>query len=105
MNLKKSLPDLSHIASQYQAEQLFKHINTSTMRRLIVLDFKNPLDQQTRDALADRPDFKEFLRILNSHPCHCRFLLTSRPWSSDISSRSDYIQERFVLVADKQGER
>jgi NB-ARC domain len=97
MILKKPLPVLSVLAPQHQAEQLFQHLNTSKMKRLIVLDFKNPLDKQIRDALADRPGFKEFLRILNSQSCYFRILLTSRPWS--IESMGDmpvYIKEYSV---------
>jgi len=78
-----SLPDLSSPAPQRQAEQFHRYLNTPKMRRLIVLDFKNPLNKQTKDVLADRPGFKEFLRILNSRPCECRILLTSRPWPSE----------------------
>ncbi|HYT43901.1 MAG TPA: hypothetical protein VEP90_16295 [Methylomirabilota bacterium] len=78
-----SLPDISSVAPQRQPDQLLRFLNTPKMRRLIVLDFKNPLNKQTKDALADRPGFKEFLRTLNSRPCQCRILLTSRPWSSE----------------------
>lgn len=97
LNFKKPLPDLNHIASQLQAEQVFKLLDDSKTRRLIVLDFKNPLDKQTKDALADRPGFKEFFKILNSQPCSCRVLVTSRPWSAgSIKDVPDYVQEYNV---------
>lgn len=92
-----SLPDLSSLSPQRQADQLLIYLNGSKMRRLIVLDFKNPLNTQTRDALADRPGFKEFLRILNRQSCECRILLTSRPWSSESFNDSPVcIQEYHV---------
>src|SRR5258706_4958146 len=78
-----SLPVLSSLTPHGQAGLLLRHLNTPKMRRLIVLDFKNPLNQHTNEALGDRPGFKELFTILNKQGCECRILLTSRPWSSE----------------------
>ena len=48
--------------------------------RLIVLDqFENMLNWDTGHALTDRPGVGEWIDIMNSQPCICRILLTSRP--------------------------
>jgi len=55
-------------------------LNNVDKARLIVLDqFENLLDWQTGQALPDRPGVGEWLDIINSQPCACRILLTSRP--------------------------
>ncbi|MFL5627617.1 MAG: NB-ARC domain-containing protein, partial [Ktedonobacteraceae bacterium] len=97
MNLSKALPDLSQIAPEHQAGQLFEHLKSLTTKRLIVLDFKNPLEQSA-ETLAEHPDFKEFIRMLNRHYCHCTILFTSRLWPSETRDHMplNYIQEHYV---------
>ena len=76
----KSLPDLSNLAPQNQAVALFNALNATEKARLVILDqFENLLDWETGHALADRPGVGEWLDIINSQPCACRVLLTSRP--------------------------
>ena len=78
--LERPLPDLGHLAPQNQAVILFNALNGIDQRRLIILDqFENLLDWDTGHALADRPGVGEWLDIINSQPCACRILLTSRP--------------------------
>src|SRR5258706_13130314 len=77
----KPLPDFSNLSLQHQAMALFNVLDTTDRPRIIVLDqFENLLDWQTGHALPDRPGVGEWLDAINSQPCTCRILLTSRPW-------------------------
>ncbi len=77
----KPLPDFASLSLQHQAMALFNVLNTSEQPRLVVLDqFENLLDIQTGHALADRPGVGEWLDAINSQPCSCKILLTSRLW-------------------------
>lgn len=78
--LEKPTPLLSNLAPHNQAAMLFNALDAITQPRLIVFDqFENLLNWETGQALADRPGVGEWLDLLNSRPCRCRFLLTSRP--------------------------
>lgn len=78
---EKPLPDFTRLSLQHQAMALFNVLNTVEQPRLIVLDqFENLLDWRTGHALADRPGVGEWLDAINSQPCTCRILMTSRPW-------------------------
>lgn len=95
--LKKQLPNFNGLSPQHQAEQLIKVINSTKTRRLIILDFKYPLDGLAEGALADKPCFKEWLKALNSQSCTSHILFTSCPWSPNSSSYpQEYIQEYYV---------
>jgi NB-ARC domain len=79
-SLGKPMPDLGTLSPQNQAAALFNALNTIDKPRLVVLDqFENLLDWQTGLALPDCVGVGEWLDALNSQPCRCRVLLTSRP--------------------------
>lgn len=96
----KPLPDFSNLSLQHQAMALFNILDTDEDEgtRLIVLDqFENLLDLQTGHALADRPGVGEWLDAINSQPCNCRVLMTTRLWP--LGTREyppTYMQEYFV---------
>jgi len=72
---------VGNLSPQRQAVSLFNVLDTVDKPRLIILDqFENLLDWQTGHALPERPGIGEWLDALNSQPCHCRILLTSRRW-------------------------
>ena len=72
---------LDELTPRDQATELFKVLNMTNEARLIILDqFENLLDWQTGNVLAERSGIREFLELLNSQPCACRILLTSRSW-------------------------
>jgi tetratricopeptide (TPR) repeat protein len=76
-----SLPDLSALSSHQLAVALFTALNTVDKPRLVILDqFENMLDKQSGHASVEteRPGVGEWLDALNSQPCRCRVLLTSR---------------------------
>ncbi len=76
--LDAPLPDVSALSPQNQATVLFHLLNNVDKPRLIVLDqFENILAQDGQ-ALPDRPGIGEWIDALNSRPCTCRILLTSR---------------------------
>ena len=79
----KPMPDLSGAPPQNQAFAVFNALttaDTASMPRLIVLDqFENLLDLHSGEALASRAGVGELIDALNSQPCACRVLLTSRP--------------------------
>src|SRR6266702_3689129 len=78
--LSKPLPDLSNLSPQNQAVALFHALNTTDKSYLVIIDqFENLLDWDTGHALTDRPGVGDWLDIINSQPCTCRILLTSRP--------------------------
>jgi tetratricopeptide (TPR) repeat protein len=78
--LGKPMLDLATLSPQNQAAALFNALNTVDKPSLIILDqFENLLDRQTGQALPDRVGVGEWLDALNSQPCRCRVLLTSRP--------------------------
>jgi transcriptional regulator with XRE-family HTH domain len=75
------LSDWSSLTPQNQALALLTLLNNREERRLIILDqFEHFLDLQTGYTLVDRPGVGEWLDAINSQPCRCRFLLTSRLW-------------------------
>ncbi len=79
--LDKPQLDFGSLTPQNLAVALFNALNTTERSRLIVLDqFENLLDTQTGYALADHAGVGEWLDALNSQPCRCRVLLTSRLW-------------------------
>src|SRR5712692_4580612 len=79
--LGKPMLDLGDLTPQNLAVALFNALNTTEEARLVVLDqFENLLDAQTGYALADHAGVGEWLDALNSQPCRCRVLLTSRLW-------------------------
>lgn len=79
-SIGKPIPDLSSLSMQNKAAVLFNALNTADKPRLVVLDqFENLLDVQTGQALPDRPGISEWIDAINSQPCRCRILLTSRP--------------------------
>ncbi|HLX57075.1 MAG TPA: tetratricopeptide repeat protein [Ktedonobacteraceae bacterium] len=72
-------PDLAALSPQSQAAALFGVLHSAGKGRLVVFDqFENLLDDDGC-ALPDRPGIGEWLDALNSQPCACRVLLTSRP--------------------------
>lgn len=76
----KPLPDFRVLSPHSQALSLVNLLNSTDMPRLIVLDqFEHFLDAQTGLVLATKPGVGEWLDALNSKPCRCRVLLTSRP--------------------------
>ncbi|HEV2582781.1 MAG TPA: NB-ARC domain-containing protein, partial [Ktedonobacteraceae bacterium] len=94
----KPLPDFANLSLQHQAMTLFNVLNTGEQPRLVVFDqFENLLDMQTGHALADRPGVGEWLDAINSQPCACKMLLTSRPWPLGTREYpSTYMQEYIV---------
>jgi tetratricopeptide (TPR) repeat protein/transcriptional regulator with XRE-family HTH domain len=79
--LEKPLPRLKDLAPSQQVMVLFHALKEEPHARLIVLDqFENVLDWQTGHAMVERPGVSEWLDALNSQPCVCRILLTSRIW-------------------------
>ncbi|MBV9019514.1 MAG: tetratricopeptide repeat protein [Chloroflexi bacterium] len=81
----KSTSDVSGVLPQNQAFALCNVLNTADTPdtpRLIILDqFENLLEQQSRGARYERLAVGEFLDALNCRPCACRVLLTSRPYA------------------------
>jgi hypothetical protein len=78
--LGKPMMDLATLSPQSQAAALLNALQTVDKPRLVILDqFENLLDPQTGQALPDRVGVGEWLEALNSQPCRCRVLLTSRP--------------------------
>ncbi len=79
--IDKPLLDFNAMFPQDQVMRLFSLLNTISKPRLIVIDqFENWLDWQTGNTLTNRPGIGEWLDAINSQPCRCRILLTSRPW-------------------------
>ena len=77
--LDKPLTDFSSLTPQEQAEMLFQALDTVDKPRLVILDqFEDFLDIQTRQVLPDRLGVREWVDLLNNHSCACRLLLTSR---------------------------
>ena len=96
--LGKPMLDLGDLTPQNLAVALFNALNTTEQARLIVLDqFENLLDTQTGYALADHAGVGEWLDALNSQPCRCRVLLTSRLWPQGTREYPPtYMQEYHV---------
>jgi tetratricopeptide (TPR) repeat protein len=82
-SVEKPMPDLSSAPPQNQAFAIVNALNasgTAETPRLIILDqFENLLDPQSGQALAMHSGVGELIDALNSQPCACRMLLTSRP--------------------------
>ncbi len=93
--LGKPLPHLETMPLYNQVMILFDVLNTAANARLIILDqFENVLDWQTGYALVERPGMGEMLDAMNSQPCLCKLLLTSRIWPKGTREYpSMYMQE------------
>jgi len=77
--LGKPLPDFTSLSLRNQAQALLHALDTTENARLIIFDqFEDLLDWQTGHALVDRPGVGEWIDALNSQPCTCRMLLTTR---------------------------
>jgi len=77
--LGQPLPELGALSLQNQAHVLLGALNATERPRLIIFDqFENLLDWHTGLALPDRPGVDEWIDALNSQPCACRILLTTR---------------------------
>src|SRR6266568_1286297 len=96
--LGKPMLDLGDLTPQNLAVALFNALNATEDARLVVLDqFENLLDAQTGYALADHAGVGEWLDALNSQPCRCRVLLTSRLWPQGTREYPPtYMQEYHV---------
>ena len=76
--LDKPLANFDQLPPQQQAAAFFHTLNTTDNPRLVVVNqFENFLNAQTGQATD--PGLGEWIDVLNSQPCHCRILLTSRP--------------------------
>src|SRR6266516_264062 len=77
--LGKPLPDFTSLSLRNQAQALLHALDTTENALLIILDqVEDLLDWQTGHALVDRPGVGEWIDALNSQPCTCRMLLTTR---------------------------
>src|SRR5438270_10496493 len=96
--LAKPLPDFANLSLQNQAQALFNALNTADETRLILFDqFENLLDWQTGHALVDRPGVGEGIDAMNSQPCKCRMVLTTRLWPQGTREYPPtHMQEYFV---------
>src|SRR3989440_6193532 len=96
--LHQPMPDFANLSLQNQALALFNALNGAEDARLIIFDqFENLLDWQSGHALADRPGVGEWIDAINSQPCRCRILLTTRQWPQGTREYPPtYMQEYFV---------
>jgi tetratricopeptide (TPR) repeat protein len=96
--LHQPMPDFANLSLQNQALALFNALNAAEDERLIIFDqFENLLDWQSGHALADRPGVGEWIDAINSQPCRCRILLTTRLWPQGTREYPPtYMQEYFV---------
>src|SRR3989440_4167192 len=96
--LHQPMPDFANLSLQNQALALFNALNAAEDARLIIFDqFENLLDRQSGHALADRPGVGEWIDAINSQPCRCRILLTTRLWPQGTREYPPtYMQEYFV---------
>lgn len=96
--LGRPMLDFGNLTPQNLAVALFNALNTTEQPRLVVLDqFENLLDAHTGYALPDHAGVGEWLDALNSQPCRCRVLLTSRPWPQGTREYPPtYMQEYHV---------
>ena len=96
--LAKPLPDFANLSLQNQAQALFNALNTADGARLMIFDqFENLLDWQTGHALVDRPGVGEWIDAVNSQPCKCRMLFTTRLWPQGTREYPPtHMQEYFV---------
>src|SRR5436309_4140696 len=96
--LHQPMPDFANLSLQNQALALFNALNAAEDARLIIFDqFENLLDWQSGHALADRPGVGEWIDAINSQPCRCRILLTTRLWPQGTREYPPtYMQEYFV---------
>src|SRR5260370_38072079 len=77
--LGELLPDFANLSLRNQALALLHALDTTENARLIIFDqFENLLDCQTGYALVDRPGVGEWIDAMNSQPCKCGILLTTR---------------------------
>jgi len=96
--LHKPPLDMDSLTPQNLAVALFNALNTTEAPRLLILDqFENLLDTQTGYALPDSAGVGELLDALNSQPCRCRILLTSRLWPQGTREYPPtYMQEYYT---------
>ncbi|HYT44868.1 MAG TPA: TIR domain-containing protein, partial [Methylomirabilota bacterium] len=96
--LGKPMPDFNHLSPYNQATELCRALNTADNPSLIILDqFERLLDWQTGMALPDRPGIDEWLDALNSQPCRCRILLTSRPTPQGVHNYPPTYMHEYVV--------
>lgn len=103
----KPLSDFSNLAAEkstieYLVTELFRVLDTTQEPRLVILDqFEELLDLQGH-VRSDRPGVSEWLDLLYSRPCACRFLLTSRllPQGAREHPPVAYLQEFLVRGLD-----
>ncbi|HCI78641.1 MAG TPA: hypothetical protein DHW02_03005 [Ktedonobacter sp.] len=75
-----SIPDFKTLLPHNQALVLFNALDTLEKSRFIVLNqFENLLDWGTGKATTASSGVDDFVDALNSNPCTCHVLLTSRP--------------------------
>jgi tetratricopeptide (TPR) repeat protein len=93
--------DLKYLTTRDMARELFKALNTDTLRLVILDQFDALLDPQTCQALEEHPGIGEWLDMLNERPCTGRVVLTSRfSPRGKRSSPSIYLQEYRVPDLD-----
>jgi len=104
----KPVPDLGHLAPADQVRHLFSLLNTNEKSRLIILDqFEYLLDWDTGKARIDRPGIGEWIDAMNSQPCRCRLLITSRRWPVGIRDyppvyMREYCVEKLTVIEGKE---
>ncbi len=76
--INKSLPKFEDLTPHNQARKLFDALNEAPARLVILDQFEYLLDIRTGQIRRDRPGIEEWLDLINTHPCTCRFLLVSR---------------------------
>lgn len=96
--LGKPLPNMGSLSPQNQALELFRALKTADRPRLVILDqFENLLDWETGHALPDRLGVGEWLDAINSQPCACRVLLTSRPWPQGTRNEPPTCMQEYLV--------
>lgn len=71
-------PELDTFTPEKQAEALFDVLNTTDKARLIVLDAFELLLNEQGYVREDRSGISEWIDLINTRPCICRILITSR---------------------------
>ncbi len=74
----QSTEELSSLVPKQQIEVLFNALNIAGKARLIVLDQFEQLLNEQGDAREDIPGIGEWIDLINTRPCICRILITSR---------------------------
>ena len=94
-----ALPSFQTMTPYDQVVALFNVLQRSQQPRLIVLNqFENWLNPQTRYPHAEQPGVGEWLDLLNSQLCASRVLLTSRIYPHGKSQRLDAYIQRYAPV-------